>query len=173
MAHTIVAVALVFGCLSASAAWAATGVAELRATVPGSPIQGTVQLVDTPKGLKLTVQISSAPAGPHGFHIHEWGSCADSGNAAGGHFNPSKQPHGHVIQDGPHKAHAGDLGNLIVDPSGYGSTVLVVPGVTLAGSSFPVGGRAIIVHEHADDFSQPVGNAGGRIACGPILITGD
>jgi Cu-Zn family superoxide dismutase len=29
-------------------------------------------------------------------------------------------------------------------------------------------GRAIIVHEKADDGGQPVGNAGGRIGCGVI-----
>jgi len=30
-------------------------------------------------------------------------------------------------------------------------------------------GSAIIIHDGADDYeSQPTGNAGGRIACGPI-----
>ena len=34
-------------------------------------------------------------------------------------------------------------------------------------------GRAVIIHEKADDFSQPAGNAGGRIACGLIgLVPG-
>jgi len=30
----------------------------------------------------------------------------------------------------------------------------------------------VILHEKVDDFSQPVGNAGGRIACGSIVLTG-
>jgi Cu-Zn family superoxide dismutase len=36
-----------------------------------------------------------------------------------------------------------------------------------------VGGRAIILHEKMDDFSQPTGNAGGRIGCGTIIVTGN
>ncbi|MBI3291414.1 MAG: superoxide dismutase family protein, partial [Elusimicrobia bacterium] len=43
---------------------------------------------------------------------------------------------------------------------------------SLSGSKYAVGGRAVIVHEKADDFGQPVGNAGGRIGCGLIVITG-
>ena len=31
-------------------------------------------------------------------------------------------------------------------------------------------GRAVIVHEKVDDWSQPVGNAGGRVACGVIGV---
>jgi Cu-Zn family superoxide dismutase len=29
------------------------------------------------------------------------------------------------------------------------------------------------VHEKADDFGQPTGNAGGRVGCGVIAVTGD
>jgi len=29
-------------------------------------------------------------------------------------------------------------------------------------------GKSVIVHEKTDDFSQPTGNAGGRIGCGII-----
>jgi Cu-Zn family superoxide dismutase len=35
-----------------------------------------------------------------------------------------------------------------------------------------VAGRAFVLHEKADDFGQPVGNAGSRIGCGPIVLTG-
>ena len=31
-------------------------------------------------------------------------------------------------------------------------------------------GHAVIVHEKVDDWSQPVGNAGGRVACGVIGV---
>jgi Cu-Zn family superoxide dismutase len=31
-------------------------------------------------------------------------------------------------------------------------------------------GRGLVVHERADDFSQPVGNAGGRVAFAVIGV---
>jgi Cu-Zn family superoxide dismutase len=46
-------------------------------------------------------------------------------------------------------------------------------GVTLAGSGanslFHEGGTAVVIHEKADDMkTDPAGNAGARIACGPV-----
>jgi len=40
------------------------------------------------------------------------------------------------------------------------------------GGPYAVAGRAVIVHANPDDFSQPSGNAGGRIACGVITPGG-
>jgi len=77
--------------------------------------QGTVHFTDTPAGLAVSAQISNATPGLHGFHIHEFGGCAELGKAAGGHFNPEAAPHGMLMKDGPHKAHAGDMGNITVD----------------------------------------------------------
>ncbi|XWX15616.1 superoxide dismutase family protein [Nannocystis pusilla] len=42
---------------------------------------------------------------------------------------------------------------------------------SIAGGDYSVLGRAIIVHEKPDDFGQPTGNAGARLACGIILST--
>ena len=113
------------------------------------------------------------PPGLHGFHIHEFGGCGDSGKAAGGHYNPEGAMHGMLAKDGPHKAHAGDMGNITVDANGGATLETVLPNVHLTGGASSVAGRAVILHEKADDFSQPTGNAGGRIACGPIVITGN
>ena len=43
-----------------------------------------------------------------------------------------------------------------------------MPGLTLNDGKYAVNGLSIILHEKKDDFSQPSGNAGGRIACGII-----
>ncbi len=152
--------------------WAATGVAEVIGTSPTSSISGMVHFEDTPGGLKVSASLAGVPAGLHAFHIHEFGSCADSGKAAGGHYNPMSAPHGQVLKVGMQHAHAGDLGNITVGADGKATLEAVIPGVTLAAGPYTVGGRAVVLHEKVDDFSQPVGNAGGRIGCGPIVLTG-
>lgn len=150
--------------------FAATGVAEIRGTAQGSTLKGSVSFVDTKQGLQVSAQLTGVASGKHGFHIHEFGSCADLGKAAGGHFNPLATPHGHSVKDGVQKSHGGDMGNLEIDVQGNASLQLLLPGVSVSGVN-PIAGRAVIVHEKADDFSQPLGNAGGRIGCGAILIT--
>lgn len=164
--------AMLFG-MTVSPLWSAMASVDIQGTSAGSSIRGSAQLQDTPKGLQVTVQISSVPAGSHAFHIHEFGACGDSGKAAGGHYNPQHRPHGHAIQDGPQHAHPGDMGNVVADDNGQVSVSVLLPGVTLSGEALPVAGRALILHEKADDFSQPTGNAGGRIACGSILLSGN
>jgi Cu-Zn family superoxide dismutase len=154
-----------------SRAWAATGTAIIEGTADGSDIQGTLKFEDTDKGLKVTGNIDNIPSGEHGFHIHEFGDCSDEAKAAGGHFNPGQHPHGLVTKDGVAKVHAGDMGNLVADKEGKAQVNILIPGVTLNSGKFDVAGRAVIVHEKTDDFGQPVGNAGSRIACGPIVLT--
>ena len=65
------------------------------------------------------------------------------------------------------------MGNLQVGPDGTAKVDVVIPGLTLAGAPPSAGGRAFIVHEKGDDFGQPTGNAGGRVGCGTILVTGN
>ncbi len=151
--------------------WAATGVAEIKGTTDNSPI-GTVHFEDTAAGLQIRAQLANVSPGMHAFHIHEFGSCVDMGKAAGGHYNPEHAPHGQVLKDGVQHAHAGDLGNIKAEANGSASLQVTLPGVTLAEGKYTVGGRAVVLHEKVDDFSQPVGNAGGRIGCGPILLIG-
>jgi superoxide dismutase, Cu-Zn family len=152
-------------------AGAAMAVAELMST-SDSTVKGTVQLEDTSGGLRVKAQLINVPAGAHGFHIHEFGSCADAAKAAGSHYNPNNTPHGHMPKDGLKTSHPGDLGNITADASGAATLEAVLPGVTLTSGPLAVAGRAVVLHEKADDFSQPVGNAGGRIACGSVLIVG-
>ena len=152
---------------------AQTGKAVLHATSKGSPLSGTATLEQTQEGLKIAVSINHAPAGQHGLHIHQFGSCNEAGKAAGGHYNPQNVKHGLVTKDGLGGAHPGDLGNIDIGQDGSGTLEATLPNVRLTGASPNVAGRAIVLHEKADDFSQPTGNAGGRIACGPIVVTGE
>jgi len=156
-----------------SSACAESGNADLSATQFGSAVFGTATLTDTPKGLRVVVQVAHVPPGTHGLHIHQYGSCGNEGKAAGGHYNPSGVKHGFLPRDGFRGAHAGDLGNIEVGADGTGTLDLTLKDLRLGGGKYSVGGRAIILHEKVDDFSQPLGNAGGRIGCGPIVITGE
>ena len=156
---------------AAAAAKAATGFAKIQGTSPTSTVSGTVSFEDTKDGLKISAKLAGLTPGPHGFHIHEFGNCDDSGKAAGGHFNPKDSQHGFLPKDGMRHAHAGDMGNIIAAADGTATLDLIMPKVTLGGN-FSVGGRAVIIHEKQDDFSQPVGNAGSRVGCGLIVISG-
>lgn len=152
-------------------AFAAAAVARLVPVLPDSGLAGTVTLVETKKGLKVTAVLSGVPPGEHGLHIHEFGSCAEEGRHTGPHYNPTDAPHGRWAKDGPKKAHAGDLGNIGADKDGKAFLEIVLPGVSLGAEKRFVAGRAIILREKPDDFGQPSGNAGGRLACGVIALS--
>lgn len=160
------------GVMGTANAWAETGKAVIRPTSEGSTIAGSVLFSDSPQGLEVQARITGAPPGKHGFHVHEFGDCSDAGKAAGGHFNPRGTPHGFLPEDRKQKAHAGDMGNIEIGPDGSGTLTLTLPEVSLSGGEHNVAGRAVILHEKPDDFSQPTGNAGSRIGCGVIVITG-
>ncbi len=151
--------------------YAASGTAKVAPTSAASKVSGDIKLSDTDRGLAVSGQISGLTPGDHGFHVHEFGVCDDEGKAAGSHFNPGGHPHGNVLKDGSMKAHAGDMGNLKAGADGVAKVDVVIPGLTLAGTPPSVAGRALIVHEKADDFGQPTGNAGGRSGCGVVVIT--
>lgn len=150
-------------------AYAEKAVAVLKGTADPS-IAGTVEFEEAQNGVTVKGTISGISPGEHGFHVHENGSCGDLGNAAGGHFNPDKNPHGLTAADGISHVHAGDLGNISVNKDLKGNYHAMVPGLTLKPGKYNITGRAVIVHEKQDDFGQPTGNAGGRIACGIIEV---
>ena len=144
-----------------------TASAHLHGTADQA-LSGTVHFIAKDNGVQVVAHVEGLPQGNHGFHIHEIGDCSDSGKAAGGHFNPDKHDHGDAVKNGLTQAHAGDLGNLEVGADGKGSKEVFVPGLTLSEGPHGITGRSVIVHEKEDDFSQPTGNAGGRIGCGVI-----
>ena len=156
---------------SDSSAWGVNPSAKavITGTDPESALSGTADFVETGGGVQVVARLSNvAPAGKHGFHIHENGSCEDMGKAAGGHFNPGSAQHGLLPKDGAAMAHSGDMGNIEIDEAGNGNLVIYMPGLSLTKGGADITGKAVIVHEKEDDFSQPTGNAGGRIGCGII-----
>ena len=132
---------------------------------------GQISFQDSTEGLVIKTDLSKLPAGFHGFHIHEKGSCDPAEKegkmgaaiAAGGHFNP-EQAHEHGT---PNDGHLGDLPVLNVDSNGVAKTTVIAPRLNLA----KVQGLAIMVHAGGDNYSdhpKPLGGGGDRIACGVI-----
>jgi len=149
----------------ASAAQAATAMLK---TADGSDV-GSVTLTEMPSGVLLQVNLSGLPAGLHGFHIHEKGSCSPDFGAAGGHFAGGDTKHGLKVEGGPH---AGDMPNIHVPDSGALSIEIFNTAISFqdgVGALFDEDGSAIVIHSGADDYeSQPSGDAGSRLACGVI-----
>ncbi|MGN6371068.1 MAG: superoxide dismutase family protein [Phycisphaerae bacterium] len=137
----------------------------------GNSASGTITFSKNPNGgLHIHGTITGLdPNSTHAFHIHEFGDASSTdGMSAGGHYNPEHHPHG-----GPNSPqhHAGDLGNVTADASGSATVDLDDPDLSIAGLKDPIIGRAVVLHAKPDDLvSQPVGNAGGRIAVGVIGI---
>ncbi len=147
----------------------AEATAVIKGTTPGSQVSGRVTFQDSPEGLKVKAEVDHVSPGKHGFHIHEFGSCADEGKAAGGHFNPDKVSHGLLAKDGFSHAHAGDLGNIEVALDGKGKLDTTIPHLSLAGGKYGIAGKSVVLHEKEDDLTtQPAGNAGARIGCGTV-----
>ncbi|HEX3582106.1 MAG TPA: superoxide dismutase family protein [Thermoanaerobaculia bacterium] len=127
---------------------------------------GNVHFQQQKEGVEVTVDLTGlAPNSTHGFHVHDKGSCADFGNAAGPHYNPTNAPHA-----APDAAshHAGDFGNVIADANGEVHTSFMTHSISVGGMNDVIG-HAVILHANPDDLtSQPAGNAGPRIACGVV-----
>jgi len=138
----------------------------------GSKAKGKLTLKQTDKGLVLSGFISGlTPNAKHAIHVHEKGDCSAADAAsAGAHFNPDNMPHGDIRATLEQKSHAGDLGNIKTDVKGNAKIKIASSVLNMNGANkFSVLGKALVVHEKADDTkSQPAGAAGARIACGVI-----
>ena len=72
----------------------------------------------------LEARLDDLPPGFHGFHIHTVGRCDPPGfTTAGGHFNPTGEPHGE---------HAGDLPSLLVTDDGEATLATVTDRFSIA-----------------------------------------
>jgi Cu-Zn family superoxide dismutase len=111
--------------------------------------------------------------GTHGIHIHGAAQCNPPNfDAAGPIFNPTNKQHGLLNPSGPMD---GDLPNLVISPAGIAvynlsATLVTVGPNTGANSLLGGGGTSLVIFAQPDDdMTQPDGNAGQRIACGPIV----
>ena len=141
--------------------------AQLQPTT-GNATAGTVEFVQVGSRVRVSAKVSGLkPGQEHGFHVHEAGDCSSGdGMSAKGHFNPLGKPHG---PGRTQERHAGDMPNLNADASGNANMTVVLDVITVAAGPTSVVGRGVIVHVQPDDYtSQPVGNAGARMACGVV-----
>ncbi|MSR45832.1 MAG: superoxide dismutase family protein [Planctomycetes bacterium] len=134
----------------------------------GQTAAGVVKFERIEDGCKITWDLSGLAPGKHGFHIHEFGDCnCDDGKCAGGHFNPEGKKHGGPASP---ERHVGDLGNIEAAADGTSKGEMTDKLVRLNGDRSVVG-RAVILHEKADDeTTDPTGNAGARVGIGVIGI---
>jgi Cu-Zn family superoxide dismutase len=166
---------------------AGAGDGELTARLvdPAGTEVGTATFSDAEGGLRLSVQVKGLPPGFHGFHVHAVGVCEPaSANpaapsvtgdflSAGGHIGAGAVDHGE---------HAGDLPTLYVNGSGAGSLTTVTDALTRADLT-DADGSAVMIHAGRDNYdniperyapggpdevTRNTGDAGGRIACGPV-----
>lgn len=121
-------------------------------------IFGTAEFYQLRRGVIVALDISGLPktsTNVFGCHIHEGDSCENNFAESGGHYNPNSQPH---------PCHAGDMPPLFAF-DGDAFNVFYTERFSVA----EVVGRAVILHQSADDFTtQPSGNSGSKIACGII-----
>lgn len=147
-----------------------TSTAVLVAT-SGSAVRGTLKFhEEKDRVVHISGTVEGLAPGKHGFHIHVNGNCdSPDGISAGGHYAPTGGRHG---APGAKDRHLGDLGNIVADANGRAEVDMTVSGITIALMGMAsVGDRSIVIHAAEDDFSDPAGNSGARVAC--VVIESD
>ncbi len=142
---------------------------------------GYVVFTEAPGGnVLMRVDLKRIAPGWHGIHLHQVGDCSDLKEGfklSGGHVDPDDNPHGLLNPEGYERA---DLPNIYAGRDGRATAAFFKTGLSLnpseenaaANGPYPLlddDGFAVIVHENPDDhISQPIGGAGGRIACAAL-----
>jgi superoxide dismutase, Cu-Zn family len=130
-----------------------------------SSVHGVLHFTQTGHNVAIKGEVTGLTPGKHAFHVHEFGDLTDpKGLSTGGHYNPEHKMHG-KRQDT--ERHVGDLGNITADQSGK-AVINITDSVISLHGPHSILGRAIIIHEKEDRYTQPVGDAGGRVAAGVI-----
>jgi Cu-Zn family superoxide dismutase len=164
---------------------AGAGELTVRLVDPEGGEVGVVTLTEVDGGMQVDVRVTGLPPGFHGFHVHAVGLCEpDSPSpadpsmtgdflSAGGHIGVGEADHGE---------HAGDLPPLYVTEDGAGTLTTVTDALT-SDQLTDEDGSAVMVHAGRDNYAhvperyasggpdemtRNTGDAGGRIACGPV-----
>jgi len=169
---SVFAVPLIF-LTPAAAAQKAKAIARLSG-LEGKPV-GTVDFAALGHGVLITFDLHDLPPGPHGIHLHGSANCdAKSGFTAAGpilSLVPGKK-HGYLAEGGPE---TGDLPNQFAGADGRLHASVVTNSFSLGNgkkSIFDRDGVSVILDQRGDDYrTQPLGNAGNRIACGVVVRT--
>jgi Cu-Zn family superoxide dismutase len=172
---------------------------ELVATVSGDPahkdIKGTVTFRMQGGSTLVDAKVDGLPKGEHGYHVHVFGDCSDLATKSPGthlDFHAGMGGMGGAPGTMPSTATAmgtgsgsgaampmnttdmvdatgshvmGNLGQLTADASGHATGSR-----TVDARLRQLLGRAVVIHEKANDDSKPDGAAGTPIACGVIGI---
>ncbi|SES78820.1 superoxide dismutase family protein [Geodermatophilus poikilotrophus] len=175
------------GTTAADASAPESGAGELTARLvdPEGGEVGVATLTEVEGGTQVEVRVTGLSPGFHGFHVHAVGRCepdspsptdpAMTGDflSAGGHLGAGEADHGE---------HAGDLPLLFVTEAGTGALTVVTDTLTLDQVT-DEDGSAVMVHADRDNYAnvperyapggpdqmtRNTGDAGGRIACGPV-----
>ena len=127
---------------------------------------GSVEISETAEGLLFTPHLHGLSPGAHGFHVHEFASCADDGMKAGGHLDPLKT--GKHLGPDNNLGHLGDLPLLMVKSDGTASTPVLAKRLKVFSD---IDKRSLMIHEGGDNYSDKptkLGGGGGRMVCGVI-----
>lgn len=147
--------------------WVREAVAELQPTA-GNDVAGVVRFRETREGLDVFAVVDGLPPGRHAYHVHVFGDCTHRGARSAGphlHFTGSSYDRGV-------RWITGNLGELHSDGENATTHHTTIASASLQGR-FSIVGRSVIVHAQPNDSSQPPdGNAGARLACGVIGISG-
>ncbi|WP_172251638.1 superoxide dismutase family protein [Saccharibacillus deserti] len=130
--------------------------------------RGSIDLTEEKDGVRVKVNLTGLPPGPHGIHIHHMPIKGGDFATALGHFNPTTHEHGH---HNPKGAHVGDFTkNLTVEANGKVSQEFFLEGADLQPDSpMSIAGRSVIIHAGPDDQkTDPSGDSGDRIAGGNV-----
>ena len=157
--------AVAIAAMALAAPAAAQTTVDIFDTATGTQRLGSVMLEEeVGGGVRFTPDLSDIlPAGDHGFHAHVNPACGDGGQAAGGHYDPGNTGR-HEGPDGD--GHLGDLPRLTSE-AGHVATAVVAPRLTMS----DLYGRALVIHEGGDNYSdspEPLGGGGARLACGVV-----